>query len=241
MLWFLLACAANEEGPAAADLLAAVGDCAPIAGTRPFATDADAEGVDPPNGNGTVEICEVEGAVWWRADFDVDCDGGQDGPCLEDESWLPETAVTDGDDDYLDASVVPYVVMPLPWDPTAPRDEDFFYCDHGLSLGGVAAVIYKDHVEYAVIGDEGPVTWDPPDWDGECEGKPEGGGVIGEGSYALAEALGIDPDPNNGGVECGEECPVTWIIFTQTEVEDPGDGGEVEALGIERAWAMVGD
>ena len=45
---------------------------------------------------------------------------------------------------------------------------------------------------YGIFGDAGP------------------SGAIGEGSYAMAEALGIPPSPISGGVDSG----VTYLIFT---------------------------
>ena len=122
----------------------------------------------------------------------------------------------------------------------AAAEDDFFYCHHDVELGGVAAVIYEDRVEYAVLGDEGPVTAEPEGADGECEGLPEAGGILGEGSYALADRLGINPNPNRGGVDCeGGDCPVTWIVFQGPGPEDAGDVRDTRRIGRERAWELV--
>lgn len=61
-----------------------------------------------------------------------------------------------------------------------------------MKLGSVIAVIYNGQVEYGVFGDEGPKA------------------IIGEASYAMAQSLGINPDPSVGGVDSG----VTYIAFT---------------------------
>ena len=241
-LLFSLGCQdASDESiaaPDAASLRALASACAPVAGTRPFATDVTDQG--DPEGAGTVEICGLDGAIWWRADMDVDCDGGQGQACLSDASYLPDTATTDADGAPLDASTLPYVVVPLPWNPTGPRDADFFYCDHGLTLGGVVAAIYGDEVVYGVIGDEGPVTAEPAGADGECGAVPFAGGVVGEASYAMAAALGIDPDPNVGGVDCGPSgCPVLYILFAGEALDDPGDAAAAEAEGEQRARALL--
>ena len=226
-------------GPGADELRDLTSSCTVLPGTRPFATDVGDE--DAPVGSGTVDVCALEGAVWWRADLDVDCDGGQGAACLEDESYLPETAATDANDEPLDASTMPYVVVPLPWEPTGPRTSDFFYCDHGLSLGGVVAAVFEDQVAYGVIGDEGPVTGEPAEADGECTGVPFAGGVIGEASYAMARALGIDPDPNSGGVDCDATgCPVTYILFAGDPLPDPGDRDAAREQGIRRARSLLG-
>ena len=235
------ACGSQDpaEAPSAASLRAVTGSCDPVAGARLLDADVDADGA--PDGAGTVEVCGLDGAVWWRADLDIDCDGGQQQACLDDDSYLPETAATDAQGAPLDASTVPYVVVPLPWDPWGPRDADFFYCDHGLVLGGVVAAVYGDEVVYGVIGDEGPVTSEPPGADGECDGAPLVGGVVGEASYAMAEALGIDPDPNSGGVDCDAlDCPVTYILFAGAALPDPGDAEAAHAEGMRRARVLLG-
>ncbi|MET7656104.1 glycoside hydrolase family 75 protein, partial [Streptomyces sp. NPDC005486] len=79
---------------------------------------------------------------------------------------------------------LPYIVVPgvsSIWD----------HRDHGVGGGSVAAVVYQDRVQYAVVGDTGPRE------------------IIGEASYATAKALGIRPDPRGGGTPSG----VTYIVF----------------------------
>ena len=63
-------------------------------------------------------------------------------------------------------------------------------------------------------------------------------GVIGELSYAAAVALGIDPDPNRGGVE-GD---VTYIVFTgdDARVEPVESAAQARAVG-ERLLARLLD
>lgn len=66
----------------------------------------------------------------------------------------------------------------------------------------MAAVIHDGKVRYAVVGDTGPAA------------------IIGEGSYALARSLGIDPDPRTGGTASG----VTYILFRNSQaspIESP--------------------
>lgn len=236
MFLLLLACA--PEGPAAADLLAAVGTCVPLDGTEPFATDISDAG--RPTGI-SVPLCGLEGAVWWTADLDIDCDGGTTDACKADPSYQTTTAATGSDGTALDASEVPYVVVPLPWLPTADYADDFFWCDRGLSLGGPALVIYGDTVAYGVIGDEGPVTGEYGAADGECTGLPYAGGVVGEASAAMAEALGVDGDPLTGGVDCSAEgvCGVTYVLFTEGALDAPEDRKEAEEVGIALATALV--
>jgi hypothetical protein len=89
----------------------------------------------------------------------------------------------------LSAERLPFVVVPAPsdlWD----------YRDHGIGGGSLVAVVYRDRVQYAVVGDAGPQ------------------GIIGEASYATAKALGIRADPHGGGAPSG----VTYIVFKDTKV-----------------------
>src|SRR6266511_3168525 len=76
----------------------------------------------------------------------------------------------------------------------------------------VAAVIYQNKVVYAVVGDTGPSK------------------IIGEGSYALAVALGIDPDPATGGADSG----VTFIVLT-------GDASIVKPIESHAAAVTLGE
>jgi hypothetical protein len=180
--------AADDAGQApvdAASLLAATAACTPYPGSGLYATDSGEAD--------TVPVCALSGAVWWRADMDVDCDGGTAAACMADPWYLPETSATTSTGAYLDASNLPFMVVPL-------ASARFDYVAADIHLGAVAAVIYGSQLVWAVFGDEGP------------------SGIIGEGSYALAQALGIDPDPVTGGADSG----VTFIVFTGTAaVADP--------------------
>lgn len=137
----------------------------------------------------TIDLCALTGAYFWKSDFDVDCDGKQSTECNigTDPAYQDQTSATDSEGDPLDAASLPFIVIPLP-------SSRFDYGDADIHLGAVAAVVYQDKVVYAVFGDEGPSD------------------IIGEGSYALAEALGIDPDPSTGG----SDGPVTFFVFSGT-------------------------
>ena len=134
-----------------------------------------------------IDICGLNGAVFWQADMDIDCDGQTTAECnlAADPAYQDETSATDSQDKPLVASVLPYVVIPLP-------SSRFDYTKAGLTLGSVVAVIYKNQLAFGVFGDEGPEN------------------IIGEASYAMAKSLGIDPDPSTGGTDG----PVTYIAFT---------------------------
>ncbi|ARF76189.1 glycoside hydrolase family 75 protein [Kitasatospora albolonga] len=161
----------------------------------------------------TVPVCATGDAVFWKADMDIDCDGRRTKACNEktDPYFQPQTAFQTSRGKPLDSAALPYVVVPAPgriWD----------YRKSGLTGGSVVAVVYENQVRYAVIGDTGPA------------------GIIGEGSYALAEELGIDPHPTTGGTASG----VTYIAFKDSRVAPLESRAKAERRGEELARAFVG-
>jgi Fungal chitosanase of glycosyl hydrolase group 75 len=159
-----------------------------------------------------ISICGATGAVAWTSDFDVDCDGKMSTQCnlSTDPAYMSQTAATDSMGDPLDAATLPYVVVP-------GKSTRFDYRAAGLAMGSVFAVVYNDEVQYAVAGDVGPVA------------------IVGEGSYALADLLGIDPDPRTGGTDE----PVLYIGFTNSVIDPIEDHDEAVSVGLERARALV--
>lgn len=187
----------------AAELLARVRECAPLSRGR-YRSDAGTPA--------TVRVCGTSGAVFWKADMDIDCDGVPGARCNRrtDPSFAAATAYTRSDGRPLDAERLPYVVVPAPsrlWDHRAS----------GIRGGSVAAVVHGDRVTYAVVGDTGPRA------------------IIGEASYATAEALGIDPDPRVGGTSTG----VTYIVFKGSRIEPVEDRAAATATGERLARRFV--
>lgn len=171
----------KEGSVSAADLLAKVSSCSQISNGK-YRTDEET--------SATVPVCGANGAVFWKADMDVDCDGQVTTACNEDtDPWFQDdTAFHTSGDQPLNAEKLPYVVVPS-------SSSIWNYASAGIKGGGVVAVIYNGKVEYAVVGDTGPAK------------------IIGEASYATAKALGIDPDPETGGAESG----VTYILFKNSQ------------------------
>lgn len=197
---------AGTGGPTAAQLLALVANCAqPSDGL--YATDDDGSAE-------TIPICALNGAFFWKADMDIDCDGKVTAVCNSntDPAFQDQTSTTDSQGQPLDASTLPYVVIPLP-------SARFDYMAAGLELGAVVAVIYNNKVVYGVFGDEGPEN------------------IIGEASYAMATALGIDPDPSFGGTDS----EVTYIVFhgANAVVNVIEDHQEATALGEQLAAELI--
>ncbi|HEX6352568.1 glycoside hydrolase family 75 protein [Actinophytocola sp.] len=107
----------------------------------------------------------------------IDCDGQRTEKCNPntDPYCQNQTAWSQSDGAPLNAELLPYVVVP-------GITSTWSHSGSGITGATVAAVVYQGRVAYAVVGDVGP------------------GDAIGEGSYPLAKALGINPDPRTGGV-----------------------------------------
>jgi len=180
--------------PTAAQLLAKVTACRQISNGR-YASD---EGRPR-----TIPVCGARGAVFWKADMDIDCDGARTRTCNErtDRSFLNATALS-VDGKPLDAAATRYVVLPQP-------TSTFDFRTRNVRLRAVAAIIFKGKLTYAVFGDTGPKT------------------IAGEASYAAAKTLGINPNPATGGVASG----VTYIVFSGTRVAKPRNNASIDAAG----------
>jgi hypothetical protein len=190
-------------------LLDLTADCKRLPGSELFRTDAGK--------SGTIEICQLEGAIWWRADADIDCDGGKSSPCTEDPWYQAETSSKDSEGNFIDSAKVPHFVVPLP-------GYGFFPKDHGIKTGwsgygSAGAIIYDGKLLYAPYADAGPK------------------GVVGELSAAAADLLGIPNSPVSGGVEAG----VTYIVFTgpNTYVDPIESRDAAESLGADLAAALL--
>ncbi|MGW6020295.1 glycoside hydrolase family 75 protein [Streptomyces sp. NPDC055099] len=168
----------TREGSVSADaLLAKVTTCEQVSSGN-YRTDSGAQA--------DVPVCGKRGAVFWKADMDIDCDGRPSKACNRrtDPLFQDTTAFQESNGRQLSAEYLPYVVVPGP-------SSRWNYAKHGISGGSVVAVIHQGKVVYAVVGDTGPTD------------------LIGEASYATAKSLGIDPDPRTGGTGAG----VTYIVF----------------------------
>ena len=165
-------------------------------------------------GTQDIPICGLPSAVFWKADMDIDCDGKESAQCNlgTDPDFQNQTSATDSLGNPLDSATLPFVVVPLP-------SSRFDYSAAGLDFGSVIAVIYNNQVQYGVFGDEGPTS------------------IIGEASYAMAQSLGIDPDPSTGGADSG----VAYIAFTGPAAVVPTieDHAMAVQLGIARARALL--
>ncbi len=192
--------------PTASELLAALGTCNEISNGE----------LAPESGRtADVPICGLATAVYWRSEFAVDCDGKTTSTCNSntDSQFGDSTVGKDSMGNSLDAAAVPYVEVPA-------ASATFKYVSAGLNMGSVAAVVYKDHLAYAVIGHE------------------QAADTIGSGSYALAERLDIDPNPKTGGLESES---VTYVAFTgaSNQVSALEDEAQAITLGKAAAAALI--
>jgi len=89
-------------------------------------------------------------------------------------------------DTYVDARKIPYIVLP-------PE----FMNQFGVALGDLAVVTNQrsGKTSFAIFADVGPH------------------GKIGEGSVALARALGLNDDPRHGGVG---DSSITYLVFPRS-------------------------
>ncbi|WP_190015079.1 glycoside hydrolase family 75 protein [Streptomyces lucensis] len=195
----------GESAVSAADLLARLGPCTQVSRGR-YRSDADSRA--------NVPVCGTRDAVYWKSDLDVDCDGQSTARCNRrtDPLFAAATAYQQSDGRHLNAEKLPYIVIPAPsriWNPLA----------QGVRGGSVVAVVYRDRVRYAVVGDTGPRD------------------IIGEASYATARALGIRANPLDGGTDSG----VTYIVFKDSRVLPIENHAAAVAAGERLARRFVED
>jgi hypothetical protein len=189
--------------PTAQELLAKLASCTQVSSGK-YKTDDET--------SRTIPVCDKNGAVFWKADMDIDCDGQVTAQCNEntDCCFQDDTAFHQSDGKPLNAAQLPYVVVPSPsstWD----------YRNYGVKGGGVVAIIYNNQVLYAVVGDTGPTD------------------IIGEASYASAAQLGINPDPSNGGTDTG----VTYIVFKNSTISPIEDHNKAVTTSEQLARTFV--
>jgi hypothetical protein len=196
---------AKEGSVSAADLLAKLTSCSQLSNGK-YRTDEET--------SASIPVCGKNGAVFWKADLDIDCDGQRTSKCSEntDPWYQDDTAFHQSDGRPLKADSLPYVVVPS-------SSGIWNYSGAGIKGGGVVAVIYNNKVQYAVVGDTGPSK------------------IIGEASYATAQALGIDPDPESGGTDSG----VTYILFRNSQVAPIESHSAAVSLGDRLAKQFLRD
>ncbi|WP_437524777.1 glycoside hydrolase family 75 protein [Sorangium sp. So ce726] len=194
--------------PTAAELLALTASCRP-ASSGPFRNAFDG------NAEPGIPVCGLNGAYFWQAGMGIDCDGLSH-ESSECPSSTAHTALSDSQGNALDSVHLPFIVAPNSW----PGECDALAWNHkdaGVELGAVVAVIRGDTVAYGILGDTG-----------ECD-------TIGMGSYAMAQAVGIERP--GVGVASG----ITYIVFAgpRAVVDPVEDHAKAEELGIQLAAQLL--
>lgn len=129
------------------------------------------------------------GLVYFRSGMQVDADGSPRARQI-DPCGQTETSLRHPGGASVNAEQIPYFVLP-----------GGSYKHLGIKLGDIAAVRYQGKVQFAVFADVGPSY------------------KIGEGSMALAQALGINPSPTRGGTSSPQ---VEYLVFRGSGDRTPG-------------------
>lgn len=121
----------------------------------------------------------ADGLVYLKGGMAIDADGSPRATAIDPYGQL-ETSLTYPDGNYVNSEVVNYIALPMG-----------IYGRYGISPGDFAVVKHGNRYAYAIFADVAPAH------------------VRGEGSMALAAALGINNSPTGGGVAQGVE----YLIF----------------------------
>ncbi len=164
----------------------------------------------------SVAICELSNAIFWTSGLAVLCNGKVTSTCnstTDPAGFQPMTVATDSHGDPLDAAALPYVEVSAP-------TTTFDYTKFNVKMGTVVAAVHRDKmtIEYGVVGTVGQND------------------IIGDASYAMAKALGVDPDPVNGGTQ---SIVVTYIAFNNPVVTATANENHDEAVRLGQAAAAA--
>ncbi|MDP3275354.1 MAG: glycoside hydrolase family 75 protein [Deltaproteobacteria bacterium] len=184
-------------------IVARTQSCTVVPGSPRYAKDS--------GGTRNIPICQSGETMWFRADLDIDCDGGSSSQCRSDPYYQRQTSGTTSTGQPLDASRLNFVVVPL-------DTEGFSFAGRNVRPGTVVAVVYGGRLAYGIVGDLGPR------------------GAIGEASAYMAQQLGINASPTSGGVESG----VTYVLFPGVRVTRNEDAEQARALASDAVHRWLG-
>lgn len=156
---------------------------------------------------GLQTMCRLPGALYFESDLDLDTDGEEEPGITYEPTHQRGLSIGGG----VNSNRVPYVVLPIG-----------FAKEHGLRMGDVAAVLYRDRIEYAVLADQGPRQ------------------KIGEGSIALHRALGFERVKNGRIVDVGIPGGVITILFQNSGNGTPQTPDKIREVGRKRFAALGG-
>lgn len=150
------------------------------------------------------------GQLYFESDLDLDTDGVTDPTIQYDLDHLPRTSI-DRTGTVVDANVSPYFVLP-----------GGFYAQFGIQIGDVAAVLYRDRIEFAIFADTGPRR------------------KIGEGSIALHRSLGFERIKNHKVLNIGIDKDVVTLVFPGSGNGSYQDPDAIRAIGSAAFQALGG-
>lgn len=135
------------------------------------------------------------GELIFDGELQLDTDGWPAGKGKGDPSWQPDTSLRYVGGGSTNANEVPYLVLPLP---------KSWPAQFGITLGDIAAVIFRDKLAFAVFADEGPTD------------------KLGEGSIELLRRLGEERiRPNGRVINSGMGPGVITIVFPGSRAAAP--------------------
>lgn len=139
-------------------------------------------------------VLKLEGGqLYFDSLLNLDTDGSV--YYAQDGQGQPQTSIENADGSPVDADSVPYFVLP----------EREFYQQFGIKLGDVAAVIYRDKIEFAVFADE--------------YGHQHLEEQLGEGSIALHRSLGHETIIDGELIDEAIDGEVITIVFPASGIE----------------------
>jgi hypothetical protein len=155
------------------------------------------------------------GALYFDSVLNLDTDGSI--YYAQDAQGQAQTSIENADGSPVDSNSVPYFVLP----------EKNFYQRFGIRLGDVAAVIYKNKIEFAVFADE--------------YGHQHIEEQLGEGSIALHRALGHETIIGGKLVNEAIDEGVITIVFPASGIEGNAQTPEkIRAVGVKHFLALGG-
>lgn len=139
----------------------------------------------------------ADGLVYLKGGMAIDADGSPRATAIDPHGQL-QTSLTYPDGRYVNSETVNYIALP-----------DGLYTRYGIAPGDFAVVKYGNRYAYAIFADVAP----PQVW--------------GEGSMALAAALGINNSPTVGGVAKGVE----YLIFAGSGTGKAVSPAQIDSRG----------
>ncbi len=141
------------------------------------------------------------GQLYYVSLLDLDSDGSR--WAKQDGTGQSDTSLHQPDGKPVDADAVPYFVLP----------GKGFYQQFSIHLGDIAAIIYKDKIEFAVFADRGPNQ------------------KLGEGSIALHRSLGHETIRGGRFHDEAIDNNVVTIVFPGSGDGTPQTPDKIRALG----------